>query len=162
VTTFKPLAAESNIDLVLDSPASLPGLHGDRDRLIQVLTNLLSNAMKFTPTGGRITVGAQHETVRGKQAVRFVVQDTGLGIPPEELEKVFDRFHQVKVKKSATNKPKGTGLGLAICREVVNHHGGEIWAEAPDEGGARMVFYVPTGEHSIETDSTSVGTAGNP
>ena len=155
VTTFKPLATESNVDLVLDSPASLPSLHGDRDRLIQVLTNLLSNAMKFTPAGGRITVGAQYEAVRGKECVRFVVQDTGPGIPPEELEKVFDRFHQVKVKKTATNKPKGTGLGLAICREVVSHHGGEIWAEGPPEGGARMVFYIPIGERAIEADPAS-------
>jgi signal transduction histidine kinase len=155
VTTFKPLATESNVDLVLDSPASLPSLHGDRDRLIQVLTNLLSNAMKFTPAGGRITVGAQYEAVRGKESVRFVVQDTGPGIPPEELEKVFDRFHQVKIKKTATNKPKGTGLGLAICREVVNHHGGEIWAEGPPEGGARMVFYIPIGEHAIEAEPAS-------
>ena len=162
VTTFKPLATESNIDLVLDSPASLPSLHGDRDRLIQVLTNLLSNAMKFTPAGGRITVGAQHDAVGGKESVRFVVQDTGPGIPPEELEKVFDRFHQVKVKKTETNKPKGTGLGLAICREVVNHHGGEIWAEGPPEGGARMVFYIPLGERALESEPAAATAAEHP
>jgi signal transduction histidine kinase len=82
--------------------------------------------------------------------VRFVVQDTARAFP--RSSKVFDRFHQVKVKKTATNKPKGTGLGLAICREVVNHHGGEIWAEGPPEGGARMVFYIPLGERVIETE----------
>jgi signal transduction histidine kinase len=162
VTTFKPLAAESNVDLALDCPASLPGIYADHDRLIQVLTNLLSNAMKFTPPGGRITVAGSREAIDGKEVVRFVVQDTGPGIPADELEKVFDRFHQVKVKKTATTKPKGTGLGLAICREVVTHHGGEIWAEAPVEGGARMVFYIPTEEHPAERAHGDVTTGGNP
>ena len=160
VTTFKPLAAESDVDLVLDCPASLSGIHADRDRMIQVLTNLLSNAMKFTPSGGRIQVSGSEDTVADKQVVRFVVQDTGPGIPDDELEKVFDRFHQVKAKKAATGKPKGTGLGLAICREVVNHHGGEIWAEAPEEGGARMVFYIPLGERALEGESESLPSAG--
>jgi len=155
VTTFKPLAAESNVELLLDCPASLPRVTGDKDRLIQVLTNLLSNAMKFTPSGGRITVAGQQMELSGKDVVRFIVQDTGPGIPEHELEKVFDRFHQVKAKKTATNKPKGTGLGLAICREVVNHHGGEIWAEAPVETGARMVFYIPVGERALETEAVA-------
>lgn len=159
VTTFKPLAAESNVDLNLDCPASLPGIHADKDRLIQVLTNLLSNAMKFTPAEGRITVSGRPETIGGKDVVYFTIEDTGPGIPPEELEKVFDRFHQVKAKKTATNKPKGTGLGLAICREVVNHHGGEIWAEAPREGGARMVFYIPLGDRTEDSNSAAPDTS---
>jgi signal transduction histidine kinase len=163
VTTFKPLAAESNVDLTLDCTASLPRVTGDKDRLIQVLTNLLSNAMKFTPSGGSITVGGERMELRGKDVVRFVVQDTGPGIPEHELEKVFDRFHQVKVKKTATNKPKGTGLGLAICREVVNHHGGEIWAEAAPVGtGARMVFYIPIGDRAVQEDAPSTEPASNP
>ena len=163
VTTFKSLAAESNVDLTLDCPASLPRITGDKDRLIQVLTNLLSNAMKFTPAGGRITVGGQRIEIQGKDTVRFVVQDTGPGIPEHELEKVFDRFHQVKVKKTATNKPKGTGLGLAICREVVVHHGGEIWAEAaPVDTGARMVFYIPVGERALDAETQSVEAAPSP
>ncbi len=163
VTTFKPLAAESGVDLVLDCPASLPRITGDKDRLIQVLTNLLSNAMKFTPGGGRIVVGGERVDVRGKEVVRIVVQDTGPGIPEHELEKVFDRFHQVKVKKTATNKPKGTGLGLAICREVVNHHGGEIWAEAAPVGtGARMVFYLTVGDRAVAVESASADSAPTP
>lgn len=143
VTTFKPLAAESDVELDLECPASLPNLYGDRDRLIQVLTNLCSNAMKFTPAGGRIVVSGEKAEHDERPVIRIVVQDTGPGIPADELEKVFDRFHQAKARKKDINKPKGTGLGLAICREVVTHHGGEIWAEAPPEGGARMVFYLP-------------------
>jgi signal transduction histidine kinase len=143
VTTFKPLATESDICLDLDCPASLPNVYGDRDRLIQVLTNLCSNAMKFTPAGGRITISGEVATVDERNVIRVVVQDTGPGIPQDELEKVFDRFHQAKARKMDINKPKGTGLGLAICREVITHHGGEIWAEAPPEGGTRMVFFIP-------------------
>jgi len=142
VTTFKPLADERNVDLSLDSPTMLGAIDVDEDRMIQVLTNLCSNAMKFTPEGGSIRVSGEETVCQNVPCIRVSVQDTGPGIPPEELEKVFDRFHQVKAKKGG-NKPKGTGLGLAICREVVNHHGGEIWAEAPPEGGARMVFYLP-------------------
>ncbi|TFH20418.1 MAG: HAMP domain-containing protein [Myxococcales bacterium] len=142
VSTFRPLADEHKIDLSLDSPASLPAIHVDADRVIQVITNLCSNAMKFTPEGGAIRVGAREAVHQGLASVEITVTDTGPGIPQDELDKVFDRFHQVKVKRDG-NKPKGTGLGLAICREVVNHHGGEIWAECVEGGGCHMVFYLP-------------------
>ncbi|MFQ5351636.1 MAG: ATP-binding protein, partial [Candidatus Binatia bacterium] len=153
VTTFKPLADESDIALELECARNLPGIIGDRDRLIQVLTNLLSNAMKFTPAGGQILVSGQHHVHHGQDSVLIAVQDSGPGIPEDELEKVFDRFHQVKTKKKTINKPKGTGLGLAICREVISYHGGEIWAETAPGGGARMVFYLPvaaTDEPSLD------------
>ena len=142
VSTFRPLADERAIDLSLDAPAILPALRVDADRIIQVVTNLCSNAMKFTPEGGKIRVGAREAIHQGLASVEVTVTDSGPGIPQDELEKVFDRFHQVKVKRDG-NKPKGTGLGLAICREVVNHHGGEIWAERAEGGGCRMVFYLP-------------------
>jgi signal transduction histidine kinase len=145
VDTYRPLAEERGIDIELGGSGPLPAVVVDRDRMLQVLTNLCSNAVKFTPRGGRITVSGERTKVRDTPALLVKVQDTGPGIPSDELEKVFDRFHQVKVKHDG-NKPKGTGLGLAICREVVSHHGGEIWAEAPPEGGARMVFYVPAAE----------------
>ncbi len=145
-TTFRPLSEEKKISLELEAARKLPALDCDRDRLIQVLTNLCSNAMKFTPEGGSITISGIPKTRGTMEVLEVAVQDTGQGIPEEELEKVFDRFHQVKAKRDRNrdvNKPKGTGLGLAICREVVNHHGGEIWAEAPEGGGARMVFFLP-------------------
>jgi signal transduction histidine kinase len=145
-TTFRALVEEKGITMELSAPKDLPALDCDRDRMIQVLTNLCSNAMKFTPEGGRITISGEAKMHGSYRILQIAIQDTGHGIPEEELEKIFDRFHQVKAKGDRNrdvNKPKGTGLGLAICREVVNHHGGEIWAEAPEEGGARMVFFIP-------------------
>lgn len=158
VTTFKPLATESGIELELDCPASLPNVYGDRDRLIQVLTNLCSNAMKFTPEGGRITISGELTTINESNVIRVVVEDTGPGIPHDELEKVFDRFHQAKARKKDINKPKGTGLGLAICREVITHHGGEIWAEAPPAGGARMVFFIPMDTLPVDSPDDGAST----
>jgi signal transduction histidine kinase len=145
-TTFRPLGEEKKIALELQATDELPAIDGDRDRLIQVLTNLCSNAMKFTPEDGSITISGEATVQDGQNVLMIAVTDTGPGIPEDELEKIFDRFHQVKAKRDRNrdvNKPKGTGLGLAICREVVNYHGGRIWAEAPPEGGARMVFYLP-------------------
>ena len=139
VTTFKPLAEESEIDFSLDCKASLNPLHGDRDRLIQVLTNLCSNAMKFTPSGGSIILSAEQGEKNGQPVLFVAIDDTGPGIPDEELGKVFDRFHQVKQRTSNKDKPKGTGLGLAICREVVNHHGGG------DLGRSRPNWRMPNG-----------------
>ncbi len=160
VSTFRPLADEREIDLSLDSPATLPAIHLDADRIIQVITNLCSNAMKFTPKGGVIRVGARETVHQGLASVEISVTDTGPGIPQDELEKVFDRFHQVKAKRDG-NKPKGTGLGLAICREVVNHHGGEIWAECAAGGGCRMVFYLPVDatERAVATPAVELAPA---
>jgi signal transduction histidine kinase len=140
--TFKPLAEERGVQLRVLCPERLPAISGDRDRLIQVLTNLCSNAMKFTPEGGAITLTGEVGERTGTPVIVVKLLDTGVGIPEDQLDKIFDRFHQVQVRKGG-NKPKGTGLGLAICREVIAHHGGEIWAEAPLEGGTRMVFYLP-------------------
>ena len=143
--TYRPLADERGIGLELHVADHLPPIIADRDRIIQVLTNLCSNALKFTPSGGRISLWGDTSRAHEHDVFMIRVEDTGPGIPSDQLEKVFDRFHQVKVKRDG-NKPKGTGLGLAICREVVSHHGGEIWAEAPPAGGARMVFYVPAAQ----------------
>ena len=158
VTTFRPLAQERGVELELDSPERLPAVELDRDRMLQVLTNLCSNAMKFTPEGGRIVVSARETLYQGMPSVMVTVQDSGPGIPPDQLEKVFDRFHQVKAQRDGT-KPKGTGLGLAICREVVNHHGGAIWAEAPASGGARMVFCLPLADAGKPRAETGPPTA---
>ncbi|HYC54926.1 MAG TPA: HAMP domain-containing sensor histidine kinase [Candidatus Binatia bacterium] len=138
-TTFRPLFQEGGIELYIAAEAGLPPIRGDRDRLIQVLTNLLSNAMKFTPRGGSVVVEASASEHGGESVLRVTVTDTGPGIPEEDREVVFERFRQGGGK----DKPKGTGLGLAICREVARHHGGAIWAEGPEEGGTRMVLVLP-------------------
>jgi signal transduction histidine kinase len=123
-----------NHTLLLDLQSDLPSIHGDRDRLTQVASNLLNNAVKYSPTGGRITVKSRAEG----DAVRIEVRDEGLGIPPEALETIFERYS--RVDSQATKDIPGTGLGLPIVRQIVQLHGGRVWAES--ELGRGSVFHV--------------------
>ena len=116
--------------------AGLPRVTGDRDRLIQVVINLISNSVKFTDAG-RITCRA----VRRDGEIVVSVVDTGVGIAPSDQPKVFERFKQVG--DTLTDKPKGTGLGLPICREIVEHHGGQIWVESEAGRGSTFSFSLP-------------------
>ena len=115
---------------------TLPVITGDRDRLIQVVINLVSNAVKFTDAG-TITCRA----VRQADMLVVSVIDTGLGIAPADQPKVFERFKQVG--DTLTDKPKGTGLGLPICREIVEHHGGSVWVESELGKGSTFFFSLP-------------------
>jgi len=133
------LALEHEIRLQVDAESQLPPLVADRDRLFQVLTNLANNAIKFTPPGGIVTVAVR----RDGDTLRFSVDDTGPGIPIDELPKVFDRFHQVKNTRSDGTMRKGTGLGLCISREIVEHYNGRIWVESELGKGSSFVFLVP-------------------
>ena len=123
--------------LVKEIAPGLPTVSGDRDRLIQVVINLLSNAVKFTDTG---SVTCRAEQRDGALVVSVI--DTGMGIAPEDQPKVFERFKQVG--DTLTDKPKGTGLGLPICREIVEHHGGQIWVESEIGEGSTFAFSLPT------------------
>jgi PAS domain S-box-containing protein len=114
-------------------------LMGDGDRLIQVMTNLLSNAIKFSPKGSKILFGVEQDSAR--EMLQFWVQDEGRGIPPEQLERIFERFHQVNA--SDARQKGGTGLGLPICRSIIQQHGGTIWAESVLAQGSRICFTVP-------------------
>ena len=118
-------------------PADLPLLYGDRRRLGQVLKNLVSNAIRYSPKGGKITLGAQ----AGKDEVTLWVRDEGMGIPPEELEKIFSRFY--RVEENGHRIPGGIGLGLALVREMVRAHGGRVWAESTVGRGSTFYFTVP-------------------
>ncbi len=115
---------------------TLPVITGDRDRLVQVVINLVSNAVKFTDAG-TITCRA----VRQADMLVVSVIDTGLGIAPADQPKVFERFKQVG--DTLTDKPKGTGLGLPICREIVEHHGGQVWVESELGKGSTFSFSLP-------------------
>jgi len=108
----------------------------DMEKIKQVLRNLLNNAVKFSPYGGIIDV----DIYRINNSVRISVRDQGPGIPPDELETVFDKFVQSSKTKTGAG---GTGLGLAICREIVSGHEGRIWAENRPEGGAELSFEIP-------------------
>jgi len=139
ITEEQPLAQEADLALENRLPADLPPVLADRDVLQRVLVNLLDNALKFTPGGGRVWVGAQ----AGEGVVRVEVVDTGPGIPPQERERVFEKFTQVKGRRGAR---RGSGLGLAFCRMAVEAHGGRIWVEdGPGGAGSRFVFTLPSG-----------------
>jgi signal transduction histidine kinase len=116
--------------------SDLPIVVGDHDKLIQVMINLLSNAVKFTDEG-MITCTGQ----RTNGEVVVSVSDTGIGIEEADLPKVFEVFRQVG--DTLTDKPKGTGLGLAICKEIIEHHGGRIWAESQPGHGSTFSFSLP-------------------
>lgn len=122
----------------------LPPITGDRDRLIQVLVNFISNAVKFTGTG-TITCRAYLGDAASGNAAHLVVSvsDTGIGIAAHDYERVFERFVQIQVGTRPLNQPKGTGLGLPICKEIVEHHGGHIWVESALGEGSTFSFTLP-------------------
>jgi signal transduction histidine kinase len=136
------LVGGAGLSFVTEVQPDLPALVGDRDRLLQVLINLVSNAVKFTPSGS-ITCRAER---RDGEVVVSVI-DTGVGIDPAEHDKVFEQFRQVG--DTLTDKPRGTGLGLPICRQIVEHHGGRLWLErsAPGEGST-FAFSLPIAERA--------------
>jgi signal transduction histidine kinase len=131
-----PLAQEAGLELFLDMPDDLPEIDGDRMRLEQVLTNLVENAIKFTPSAGRIWVSGE----RFSDRLRITVADTGIGVPTEEQEKIFDRFYQVD--GSERRAYRGTGLGLSICKHIVERHCGRIWVESDGIAGHGSRFRV--------------------
>lgn len=126
-------------DITLDVAVQpLPAIGGDGDRLVQVLTNLISNAIKYTPSGGKVWV----KTGVRNGGVVVNVRDTGVGIAPEDLSRVFERFYQVD---KARGPQRGTGLGLAITREIVQAHGGTIEVESAGKGkGSTFTIWLPT------------------
>jgi signal transduction histidine kinase len=135
-----PLARNKDLQVETDMEPDLPPVRVDRDRLVQVVTNILSNAVKFTPPGGSVHISARLQS--GPQPrVAVSIRDTGRGIPQEDLKIVFDKFQ--RSGDQLTNTVEGTGLGLAIAREIVEHHGGMIWAESTHGEGSTFTFTLP-------------------
>jgi signal transduction histidine kinase len=134
VEMHRHLAEERGIQLRFRPPDPLPLAVADRHRVLQILGNLLGNALKFTPGGGRVEVDAVAE---GGE-IRCVVSDTGPGIPPDQLPHVFDRFWQARRADR-----RGLGLGLAIVRGLVEAHGGRVWVESEPGQGSRFQFTLP-------------------
>lgn len=118
----------------------------DRDRLTQVLVNLVSNALKFTPTKGEVSIGMRvfenKEGVCPSSCVEVAVKDSGIGIEPKDLARIFNKFEQVSLVGPSTSIG-GTGLGLPIAKEIVNLHGGKIWVESRKGQGSRFIFVIP-------------------
>jgi PAS domain S-box-containing protein len=129
---------EKGIIIRVDVPASLPPIFGDEQHLSWVVSNLLNNALRHTDRGGSVTVTAEEEG----GAIVIHVRDTGHGIPPEFMEKIFDKFVQVKNTPGST--PGSVGLGLAIAKDIVEMHGGTIWVESEVEKGSIFSFRLPS------------------
>ena len=139
-------AVERHLTIMAIVPDSPIMISLDAEKITQVLRNLVSNAIKFSPAGGTVTLHLQE----GEEAVEIAVCDEGPGIPEGELDTIFDKFVQSSLTKTGAG---GTGLGLAICHEIVTAHAGRIWAENRPEGGARMTFTVPqTQPATVEGD----------
>ena len=128
-------AERAGLNIVLECPEDLPPVSADPTRVEQVLVNLLHNAIKFTPPGGKITVSAYREYSK----VIILVKDTGVGIAPDALPRIFERFYKADRARSGG----GTGLGLSIARHLVEAHGGQIWAESIVSQGSTFFFSIP-------------------
>jgi signal transduction histidine kinase len=160
-STVAPTARRKNITTRHELPATLPPLWADRDKVRQILINLIGNAVKFTPEMGEVVVRAELAPMkrldpteahpdegpggdRQARGVRVAVSDTGIGIPIEAQNKIFEPFYQVD--NSSTRQYGGTGLGLSIVRSFVEAHGGTVWVESQAGKGSTFFFTLPIGE----------------
>jgi histidine kinase len=141
-TVTKRLASQAEFKHVLldtELAPDIPRVLADEDRAVQVLTNLVGNALQYTPENGKVTIFAK----RIDHEVQISVRDTGTGIPPEHLQHIFDRFYRVD-KSRSRRAGGGSGIGLTISRALVEAHGGRIWAESAGEGlGSTFRFTLP-------------------
>lgn len=136
---FRNQAQQRNITITVEPCPDVPLVSADALRMGQVMSNLIENALKFTPEGGTITLSAR---ALDDDQVEIRVRDTGSGIAPGEHDKIFERFY--RVKRGEQVEDKGSGLGLAICREIVRLHGGKIWAEGELMRGATFYLTLKT------------------
>ena len=137
-------ASSSNlVEFRSDLDPRLPIVTGDRDRLVQVVSNLVNNAVKYSPEGGTVTLSSRAE---GGYAL-ITVADTGLGIPPDEIGHVFERFR--RVRSGAAQSIAGTGLGLTIVKQIVEMHGGKIWIESALGHGSAFHFTIPLAPETV-------------
>jgi len=135
VERLRPQAERAGVEIRIEIPAGVPWVLADGERVRQVVTNLVHNAIKFTPSGGSIQVSAEP----GEYEVLVLVQDTGVGISAEDLPRIFERFYKVDRARSGG----GTGLGLSIAKHIVQGHGGRIWAESTAGQGSTFYFTLP-------------------
>jgi signal transduction histidine kinase len=142
VTTFTHWAESKKIKHKKEITPELPQVEADEARLVQIITNIISNALKFTPEEGSITLKAHpHSTEKNK--IQIDISDTGIGIPKEDADKIFLKFYQVKSDQPHKEKVKGTGLGLSIVQQMVKLHKGKIWVESEVGKGTTFSFTLP-------------------
>jgi len=138
VEGLQTIAQKKSLALTTQISGDIPAVQGDRDKLYRVLTNLVGNAIKYTPQGGHIQV--EIEKPAGEESVQVCISDTGCGIGPDEIEKVFERFYRAA---GASQDAGGFGLGLPITKGLVELHGGKIWVESTPGVGSRFYFRIP-------------------
>jgi two-component system phosphate regulon sensor histidine kinase PhoR len=153
LNTLQVPVSQKRMNIVKTMPDGQLTIHADEDRLIQVLTNLLDNAVKFSPDGSTITITAEkldpeapilaaHNVAPSDSYLKLSVSDNGLGIPAEHLERIFRKYE--RVNQGGVPGPKGIGLGLAIAKNIVEMHGGRIWARSEDGKGSEFVVILPS------------------
>jgi len=135
IARLNPYAKSQRVALLSELPANLPPVRADNERIRQVVTNLVHNAIKFTPSGGKAIISAKPE----QDSVVVSVCDTGIGISKEDLPHVFERFYKADKARAGG----GTGLGLAIAKHIVQAHGGNIWAQSEEGKGSTFSFSLP-------------------
>jgi signal transduction histidine kinase len=144
LSTIAPHARRKRLQMNCVLPPELPKVEGDRDKIRQVVLNLLNNAVKFTPEGGRVEVRGEVAPLKRGEATPGIcvgISDNGIGIPPEHHARVFDAFYQVD--NSSTREYGGTGLGLNIVKRFIEGHGGQVWVESEEGKGATFYFTLP-------------------
>jgi len=138
VKRFGSQFEKKNVRFMVNLPSDLPNVQADGDRIIQVLTNLISNSLRHTPTGGEVLLSASQQG----NHIHATVRDTGVGIPPEHLPHIFTRFY--RVDKSRSRQAGGSGIGLTIVKHLVEAHGGQIWVESKGQDqGSEFTFTLP-------------------
>jgi signal transduction histidine kinase len=147
VASHNDWAKNKNIALKINAP-QLPMIDGDPERLYQVITNLVSNALKFTPNDGTIIVNGKTAEKDGVECVEMSVEDSGMGIDQTNLKRIFDKYEQVTV--NAPEGVRGLGLGLSICKAIVELHGGSIWVDSEPGKGSIFTFRIPVKHRSKE------------
>ena len=149
VDGFSAAAREKKVRLAMAPPAGPLSARCDRDRIIQVLANLIENAIKFSPAGGEIVAAVRAE---GADRVSIDISDTGPGVPDEHKERIFSRFHQVGPPGTSSG---GVGLGLAICREIVAAHHGDLSVADHPDGGSVFSVTLPAAGAETSRRATS-------
>lgn len=147
IEEIRPQADEKDVELSLIAPDSVPMFIGDEERIGQVMTNLIGNAIKFTPEGGKVTVRIR---IQGGSLLHVEVIDTGPGIPEDERQSIFDKFYQLG--SVSTRKQGGSGLGLSIAKSIIESHGGRIWVDDGEGGkGSNFQFVLPVASRKIKS-----------